>query len=333
MVGSAPLWPSMWDAARAIPILEAAQRLGVELSSRKLQRCPLAGHKDRTPSFSYDRNQNVFYCFGCGAGGSVIEFTAAVRRCTKKKAAHWLVQEDVRRHPDLRAPSPVSSQRLTTSAADPHAYEALLALSPLLPEAKAYLASRAIGASTADQFRVGFVKNAVLLLKQLSDQFGPARLEKAGLLTRGRRLIFRSESLVFPYFDSGAVQYLQARSIGSERLRWVGLSGISKRIYNRDVVATSSSIFICEGVIDVLSAYELGLAAIGLPGAATRLDEKLLQQLRSKSVYIVPDRDDAGTRMANRLVASLRERGIQTVVQQVEGADVNDYLRRRRGLS
>jgi hypothetical protein len=41
--------------------------------------CPL--HEERTPSFSVDSEKNLFYCFGCGVGGSVIDLHAALRGC------------------------------------------------------------------------------------------------------------------------------------------------------------------------------------------------------------------------------------------------------------
>ena len=50
-------------------------------------RCPMPGHQEKTPSCTFDPNTGKFYCFGCHAGGSSVDFVAQLLGITPKEAA------------------------------------------------------------------------------------------------------------------------------------------------------------------------------------------------------------------------------------------------------
>ena len=61
-----------------VKIADAVEAFGVKLNSRDKGLCPF--HREKTPSFSIDRKNNIFTCFGCGETGDVITF--ASKRCS-----------------------------------------------------------------------------------------------------------------------------------------------------------------------------------------------------------------------------------------------------------
>lgn len=106
--------------------------------------------------------------------------------------------------------------------------------------------------------------------------------------------------------------------------------------YNLDALAKpGSTITICEGITDVLSAHELGMLPIGLLGAMRNLGTDIIDRLIGRNVAIFADADRSGRSLAKRLSDRLAARGITVVTKQLppEVNDLNDYLRSRRGIA
>lgn len=72
----------------AVPAREAALRYGLAVGRNDMAICPF--HGDKTPSLKLYPGDRGFYCFGCGAGGDVINFTARLFNLTNKQAAEKL---------------------------------------------------------------------------------------------------------------------------------------------------------------------------------------------------------------------------------------------------
>ena len=74
---------------QSITIREAAERYGIEVGRNSMACCPF--HDDKNPSMKL--NKDYFYCFGCGATGDVIDFTARLYNLSPKEAAEKLAQD------------------------------------------------------------------------------------------------------------------------------------------------------------------------------------------------------------------------------------------------
>ncbi|MBX7532640.1 toprim domain-containing protein [Qipengyuania sp. 1XM1-15A] len=317
-----------WSAARAVPILTAARRLNAQLSAKRLQRCPFVDHRDGNPSFSLDTGKNLFNCFGCGRGGSVIEFVAAYRGVEKIDACRWLLRLPERDVPP-RLPSnraPIKPQR-PSKITDAEIYAAFLSQSPLEKSGAAYLARRCISIRTAATFGVGQVGDPKKTLNHLLEQFGVSRIRRSGLTNQADYLCFPPQALIFAHFSKGVPLFLQSRRIDPGTPRWMGLNGIGKIPFNLDAIESASEIYLVEGAIDVLSAHELGRVALGLPGAFTSLSSELCKRLSDKTIYLLPDDDEAGAQMAERTRNVLLNHGVQVHIQKLStGSDLNEYL-------
>lgn len=73
----------------AVPIGQAARRYGLAVSQGGMALCPF--HRDTHPSLKL--NADYFFCFGCGATGDVIDFTARLFGISQKEAAHKLAMD------------------------------------------------------------------------------------------------------------------------------------------------------------------------------------------------------------------------------------------------
>ena len=81
---------SVFEAVKqSITIREAAQMYGIEVNRSGMACCPF--HDDKNPSMKL--NEEYFYCFGCGATGDVIDFTARLYNLSPKEAAEKLAQD------------------------------------------------------------------------------------------------------------------------------------------------------------------------------------------------------------------------------------------------
>ena len=81
---------SVFEAVKqSVTVREAAQMYGIEVNRSGMACCPF--HDDKNPSMKL--NEEYFYCFGCGATGDVIDFTARLYTLSPKEAAEKLAQD------------------------------------------------------------------------------------------------------------------------------------------------------------------------------------------------------------------------------------------------
>ena len=81
---------SVFEAVKqSVAVREAAQMYGIEVNRSGMACCPF--HDDKNPSMKL--NEEYFYCFGCGATGDVIDFTARLYNLSPKEAAEKLAQD------------------------------------------------------------------------------------------------------------------------------------------------------------------------------------------------------------------------------------------------
>lgn len=338
------------DALKGIPIASVAAVLKIRILANGRGRCPLPGHEDRNPSFALRFKTNRFRCFACGRHGSVIDLVMEIECLDFTGACRWLRERFSDRAADGRSIAHrMSSRHLSRSrfsrprvadtelAADPEVFGWLLAQSPLQASGRSYLASRDIGDATIDHFRVGQIGDRASLLSDACARFGEERLKSCGIVAEGRfgaRLVFPSGYLLFPFLESVAVLYLQARRAdnGAEH-RWLCPAKLPPPAFNLDALASASrSILICEGVTDVLSAREMGKDALGLLGASSQLNPAVIAKLKRRNVIVIGDADAPGQKFARTLVDTLGASGITAVSRLPPGGanDLNAYLQLRR---
>ena len=330
-----------------IPIRTVARWLGLQLPLRGTVRCPFDDHDDNKPSFEVKTPGNRWRCYGCDRGGGSIDFVTTYKALSFLEAKRWLaghagISSSASLRPRTTTPrkliKPYKTEYRSETPPDHDVYEQLLQVAVLKPSGRQYLMERCISSTTIATFGIGQVTDPYAILKTLLKGYGFARLNDAGLLTthsslRNPRFLFPAESLLFPFFENGTVAYLQARVIkSSDSTRtWLNLNRRTPRIYNVDALIDSkaSALDICEGVIDTLSAIELGRRAIGLMGIGFTPSTDQLIRLRGRQVNILLDWDRPGDTKSAELKRKMRRLGIVSTRKSrpsPRAQDLNEYL-------
>lgn len=343
-------------ALNRMTVQTVGELLGLHLRLRGMSHCPFLDHDDSTPSFEIKNCGTRWECYGCNRRGGSIDLVKIYHGTDFSKAKAWLMNRtglapsstaSLRVRRNLVAPlnpSTQSSNDTVESPPDHEVYKAVLLHTPLQSSGREYLVGRGLSEETISNFHVGQLSNRNNLLRELICSFGYRRIKAAGLLTKqstaqNTRLLFPEDSIVFPFFENDLPVYLQARVIVGtvNRGKWRNLNDRRSRLYNIDALFETgrSHLAICEGVIDTLSATELGFRAIGLMGVNAQFGDEQVKQLRGKEVAILTDWDAPGERRAIELQKQLRRFGITSIRKRRPSSsaiDLNDYLMEKKRL-
>jgi DNA primase len=231
-------------------------------------RCPLHGGEGRE-TFHVNTAEQVFHCFSCGAGGSVLDLVAKIEGCGLREAAQKL--SDWRSVTDSVAQLRKTTVTKKINPVPPLRFQ-LRGVNVRHP----YLASRGIREATAREFGIGFYA-------------GP------GLMSR---------CLVIPLEDEAGrlVGYCGRCLDGSEpRYRFPAGFAKSQVLFNlhRAAAARQSTVILVEGFFDCLKVYQAGFGSVvALMGSALYEPQRRLLMQRFRQVVLMLDGDAAGRRAA-----------------------------------
>lgn len=229
---------------------------------------------------------------------------------------------------------PRHSAKRCPEEADTEVYARLFEFSYELDEqmpAGRYLRRRGIDPELAAEHGLVQTGAPSELFTELLDEFGRERLNHAGLLSRGGSFLFNHHHLLCFYFDDGWPRYVQGRDItGESGVKELSLCGLHSPVpFNVELLADSPhTVYLCEGVIDTLSALQLDYPAMGVPGVHGFRSEWFDRFAGVRRVRLVFDADEAGQRGAARLRDAFRKRGITAEAFRPRNSnDFNDLLR------
>src|SRR5215211_2162017 len=169
--------------------------------ARYTGRCPF--HEERTPSFSVNAVEKLYYCFGCGKGGDLVSFVQETENLDFAAAIEWLGDRfGVQLEYDRGTPADDAKHERRRRLYDllEHAsrfYERHLWDSEAGAAARAYLAARGLGDEVCREYRLGYAPGGTTLARKARERgFTPDDLTRAGLVNRrggdyfGGRLLF-----------------------------------------------------------------------------------------------------------------------------------------------
>jgi DNA primase len=239
-------------------------------------RCPLHGGEGRE-TFHVNTNEQVFHCFSCGAGGSVLDLVAAVEGCGLREAAQKLSGWGNLPGNVVR-PQQATDRKNNTESIPPLRFR-LRGVDARHP----YLASRGISEATAREFEIGFYA-------------GP------GLM---------SQRLVIPLHDEAGrlVGYCGRCLDGTEpRYRFPAGFAKSQVLFNlhRAVATRQSRVIVVEGFFDCLRVYQAGFGSVvALMGSALYEQQRQLLLKHFRQIVLMLDGDQPGHRAAAVVSARL----------------------------
>ena len=293
--------------------------------------CPF--HNEKTGSFSVSPNKQMYYCFGCGAGGNVFTFLMQYENFTFSEAMQTLAdrvgielpQQEMtsaqKREADTRA-------RLLEIKKEAAKYFYSLLRSPRGEKAYQYFKKRELSDETMQKFGLGYSDQysddlyRYLKKKGYDDEI----LKESGLVSidevRGGHDKFWNRAM-FPIMDvHNRVIGFGGRVMGDGEPKYLNspetkIFDKSRNLYGLNIARSTrkSQLLLCEGYMDVIALHQAGFdnAVASLGTALTSGHANLLKRY-TKEVYLTYDSDGAGVKAALRAIPLLKEVGIITKV-------------------
>ncbi len=335
---------------REVAVERLAEARGIVLARRGADLvglCPF--HEDREPSLVITPAKNLWHCLGaCQAGGTAIDWVMRAEGVSFRHAVELLLADY---QPSASSAAAGAVKRSTVvklpTALEHGAEDARLLVQVIAyyhetleqsPEALAYLEKRGIASGEAiDRFQLGFANRTLgYRLPAKNRREGAAirgQLQRIGILRPSGHEHFNG-SLVIPIFgEKGEVTEVYGRKI-TDHLRegtpvHLYLPGPHRGVWNREALAASKEVILCESLIDALSFWCAGYrnvtASYGVEGfTADHL--AAFQTHGTERVLIAYDRDAAGEQAAEKLAQRLLAEGIDCYrIQFPKGMDANEY--------
>jgi DNA primase len=298
-------------AADMVEIVGARTQLR-KVGARWSGRCPF--HEERTPSFSVNAVDKLYYCFGCGAKGDLITFVKETEGLDFVGAIEWLaeryriplVYEET--SPQAEAKRERRARLLSLLEQAAAYYERNLWDSAAGASTREYLAERGLGEEVCRAYRLGLSPGgSVLAGKAREKGFSQEELTAAGLVNRRGNDYFAGR-LVFPLADArGRVLGFGARRMRDDDpipAKYVNspegeLFRKSAIVYGLDrargTITKEDRALVVEGYTDVLALHQAGLQAT-VASMGTALTEPQLKELRrlTAHLFLCFDADAAG---------------------------------------
>ncbi len=312
--------------------------------------CPF--HNERTPSFSVSPDRQLYYCFGCGAGGNVIQFIMDIEGlpfldAVRTAADRAGVELPATPNPSVESAESANSERQRMKDAHELAakyYSYILMNTSAGAQALEYLQSRGLAKSTLVRFRMGYAEPRASVVVFLQKRgFEPQLLLDAGLaLAYGDQLMDRFRGRVMiPIMDAqGSVVAFGGRAI-SESVQPKYLNSPETRIFHkskilfhqheaRKFIRQEGTAILMEGYMDVISASQAGIDhAVASLGTSFSEEQALLIKRMAKRLVIAYDGDSAGQSAAVRALDATGASGLECrVLVLPDGADPDEYIRR-----
>ena len=307
--------------------------------------CPF--HNEKTPSFSVSPRKQMFYCFGCHRGGSVITFVQLYENSTFQEAVEMLAQRggvalpqpddsaEERKKADLRS-------RLFEINRQAGAFYYYYLRSEQGEQGMTYLRGRGLTDETMKTFGLGYAgKYSNSLYKYLKEKgYSDDLLRMSGLMgsdeKRGMYDKFWNR-VMFPIMDlNNRIIGFGGRVMGDAKPKY--LNSPENEIFNkrRNLYAMNAArrsrenfMILCEGYMDVIALHQAGFTnAVASLGTALTVEHAQLLRKYTEKVILSYDSDSAGVNAALRAIPMLKDQGIDVRILDLSPCkDPDEFIR------
>ena len=297
--------------------------------------CPF--HNEKSPSFSVSRQKQMYYCFGCGAGGNVFTFLMEYENYTFIEAVEYLAERsgvelpkaEYSREAKERAGLKASLLEINKAAAQ---YFYVQLKSEQGKAGYTYLRERRLSDETIRAFGLGYSnKYSDDLYRYLrSKGYQEEMIRQAGLISIDEKHGVYDKfwnRVMFPIMDvNSRVIGFGGRVMGDAKPKYLNspetpIFDKSRNLYglNRARSSRKPYFLLCEGYMDVIAMHQAGFTnAVASLGTALTAGHASLIRRYVQEVYLTYDSDEAGTKAALRAVPILREAGISAKVIRMD---------------
>ena len=307
--------------------------------------CPF--HNEKTPSFSVTPSKQMYYCFGCGAGGNVYNFVMEYENYTFGEALQHLADRagvqlpkiEYSREAKEKAEKRATLLEINKLAASYFYYQLRRENGS---QAYAYLINRGVSEDTIKKFGLGYSdKYSDDLYKFLkSKNYSDDLLRESGLFNVDERHGMYDKfwnRVIFPIMDvNNRVIGFGGRVMGDGKPKYLNspetkIFDKSRNLYGLNIARTTRKnyLILCEGYMDVISMHQAGFTnAVASLGTALTSGHASLLKRYTQEVLLLYDSDDAGVRAALRAIPILREAGITSrVVSLKPHKDPDEFIK------
>ena len=316
--------------------------------------CPF--HQERSPSFTVNPARQIFKCFGCGAGGSVfrfvmdyehIDFTSAVKKLAEKAGIRIEIEA---LSADDHLKIGMRNRLLALHLEAASFFHRNLLKSPQAQIARDYLHSRGIHAETAKAWQIGYAPDGWNHFNHWARKAGFSTQEiiASGLVTQRDPANQQSEfydrfrsRVMFPICnDTGEVIAFSGRILEKDAKAAKYVNSPETPLFTKGAVLfgihrskraliQSNSAIVCEGQIDLITAFESGIQNVIAPqGTAFTSRQARILKRYVEEVVLCFDSDAAGEKAAERSLPSLLAEKLSVrIVPLPKGQDPDSLIR------
>jgi DNA primase len=306
--------------------------------------CPF--HNEKSGSFSVSPSKQMYYCFGCGAGGNVITFIMEYENYTFMEAVRMLAERAGIELPQMEeTPEERKSRDIRSQLLEINKLAAVYYFHQLRGQngstAMNYLKKRELGDETIQRFGLGYssMYSDDLYRYIKSKGYKDDILKESGLFTYGDGKVTDKfwNRVMFPIMDTNnRVIGFGGRVMGDGKPKYLNspetkLFDKSRNLYGLNIARTSRkpNIIICEGYMDVISLHQAGFnQAVASLGTALTSGQASLMKRYTDQVLITYDSDGAGVKAALRAIPILKEAGLTTkVINMKPYKDPDEFIK------
>lgn len=309
--------------------------------------CPF--HHEKTPSFSVNGEQNLYYCFGCKAGGNVVQFVEEMEHLTYREAVEYLARQihmpipETQEDPDYERRRSQRERLLDANKAAARWYHAQL----WLPENQRildYLHKRGLDDGTIRKFGLGAAPEEWDALTRALEQQGYTQdeLRLAGLTVvkqETRFDMFRNRA-IFPIIDAqGQILGFGGRAMGDAQPKYLNTSDTPvfnkrKGVYAANLLRKQRDlkrVILVEGYMDVVALIQHGVnGVVATLGTALTNEQARLLKRYAPEIWVSYDGDSAGQHAIMRALEIFEQEDIRArVLFFPDNLDPDEFIRQR----
>lgn len=333
------------DRNDIVDVVSGYVRLTKKSGANLFGLCPF--HSEKTPSFSVSQDKQIYHCFGCGKGGSVINFIMEIENLSFPEAVEFLARRAGLQLPEENRNDPQTKRREQLLALNKDAARFFYSqfLSPSGQAAQDYAVKRALSPATVKKFGLGFAPDTwdSLTNAMKAQGYSEGLLLQAGLVRKGKNGgvydTFRNR-LMFPVFDvRGNVIGFSGRILGDGEPKYMNspetpVFNKSRNLFGMNLAKKTKLgyMILCEGNVDVVSMHQAGFDnAVASLGTSLTPEQARLISRYVNEVVIAYDGDAAGQKATVRAISILEKLDMRVRVLTLEGAKDPDEFIKTKG--
>lgn len=305
--------------------------------------CPF--HREKTPSFHVSADKQLYHCFGCGAGGSVIQFIMNAEGLEFSDALRFLAERAGITLPentnDRYGINQEKKQNIYDMNRDAARFFRECLLSDKGEEARNYLTKRALSGKTIAAFGLGFAPDEWGALLNFLQKKGWKRelLVEAGLCIKNEKGNvydrFRGR-IMYPIIDiRGNIIGFGGRIMSGDGAKYMNspesvVYDKGKNLFALNLAKKSKRGYyiLVEGYMDVISLHQAGIDA-AVAGCGTALTEHQARLISKSPVYLCYDSDEAGQKACERAAEIFSRFDTRLRVIEMQGAkDADEFIKK-----